>query len=149
MLLINCEINCVLTSLENCTISEGNRGTNVAIAVTKLYALVAILSTQNNTKLLQQLKLGSKCTINSNKYPSKVTAQARNQYLDYLTDPNFQRVNRLFVLAFQEKSHQIRRTGYFLPKVDIKINVIMIQCYDRWKKHFDQTIKNALRTYTI
>ena len=44
-----------------------------AITDKKLYVLVLTLSTQFNIKLLQQLKSGFKCTINWNKYQSKVS----------------------------------------------------------------------------
>ena len=52
--LINCEINLILTWSANRVISEGNRVTTFAITDTKLYVLVVTLSTQDNTKLLQQ-----------------------------------------------------------------------------------------------
>ena len=38
------------------------------------------LSTQDNARLLQQLKSDFKRTINWNKYQSKLTIQERNQY---------------------------------------------------------------------
>ena len=57
--------------------------------ITKLFLPVATLSTQDNAKLLQQLKLGFKRGTNWNKYQSKATIQTRNQYLDYLIDPRF------------------------------------------------------------
>ena len=53
-----------------------------AITDTKLYALLVTLSTQNNAKLLQQVKSGLERPINWNKYQSKVTIQGQNQYLD-------------------------------------------------------------------
>ena len=49
----------------------------------KLYALIVTLSTQDNGKLLQQLKSGFKNTIKWNKYRSKVSVEKRNQYLDH------------------------------------------------------------------
>ena len=49
---------------------------------TKLYIPVVTLSTQNNAKLIQQLKSGFKRTINWNKYLSKKSTQAQNHYLD-------------------------------------------------------------------
>ena len=49
------------------------------------------LSTQGNAKLLQQLKLGLKRTINWNKYQSRVTIQERNRYLDSLIHPIFKK----------------------------------------------------------
>ena len=52
------------------------------ITDTKLYLPLEILSTQDNAKLLQQLKSGFKRTINWSKCQSKVTVQEWNQYLD-------------------------------------------------------------------
>ena len=51
--------------------------------------------------------VGSK-KINWNKYQSSIRIQKQNEYLDYLTDPNFQKVNRLFVLSFDNNA---ARTG--------------------------------------
>ena len=35
--------------------------------------------------------------INSNKHQTNVTIKEQNRYLDYLNDPRFEEVNRLFV----------------------------------------------------
>ena len=70
-------------------ISEVNRETTFAITDAKHYVSAVTLSTQDNTKLLQQLKLGFKYTTNWKKFLSKVTAQVPNQYIDYLVDPIF------------------------------------------------------------
>ena len=80
-----------------------------------LYILVVILSTQDITKLLQ-VKSGFKSTIDWNKYQSKVTAQARNQYLDYLIDLSFHGVNSLFVLSFEDSAVRTGHTKYFFQK---------------------------------
>ena len=67
MLLINCEINLILTWSENCVVVStvaANQGAAFTITDTKLYVLVVTLSTQDNAKLLQQLKSGFKRTIN-------------------------------------------------------------------------------------
>ena len=110
MPIINCEINLILTWLENCVISDSaNEATTFVITDPKLYVPVVTLPTQDNAKLLQQLKSGFKRTINWNKYQSKVTIQAKNQYLDHLIDPSFQGVNRLFVLSFD---YNANREGY-------------------------------------
>ena len=82
--MINSEINLILTWSDNCVASESNSVTTFAIADTKPYVLAVYLSTQDNTKLLKQLKSGFKFRVNWNKFQSKVTTQARNQYLDYL-----------------------------------------------------------------
>ena len=73
MLLINCEINLIVTWSANCIISIANTNEAKAFAITdtKIYVPVLTLSTQGNAKLLQQLKSGFKRTINWNKYHSK------------------------------------------------------------------------------
>ena len=45
-----------------------------------------------------KLKSGFKRTINWNKHQSEATIETQNQYLDYLSDPSVQGVNRLFCL---------------------------------------------------
>ena len=65
------------------------------ITVTNLYISVVFISTQDNAKLLPQLKAGFKRTISWNKYLSKPELLARNQNLNYLIEPSFQGVNRL------------------------------------------------------
>ena len=67
----------------------------------KLYVSVVTLSTQDSIKLLKQLESGFK-KMNRNKYQSNKTNQVQNRYIDFLTDPSFQGVNRLFVLLFKD-----------------------------------------------
>ena len=66
-----------------------NQASTLAITDTKFYIPVVTLSFDDNTKLLQQLKSGFKCTVYWNNYQSKATIQAERQYLDYLIDPSF------------------------------------------------------------
>ena len=81
MPLINCEINLLLTWSVDSVISSAT-GTKSAITDTKLYVPIVTLSTQDNAKLLQQLKSGFKRTINWNKYQSKVAIRTKDPYLD-------------------------------------------------------------------
>ena len=67
------------------------------ITETNLYIPVVTLSTQDNAKLLPQLKSGFKRKISWNKYLAKPELLARNQNLNHLIEPSFQGVNRLFV----------------------------------------------------
>ena len=117
--------------------------TKLKITDTKLYVPAVSSSTQDNTKLLQQLKSGFKRTINWNKYQSKIATQGPNPYLDYLIDPSFQGVNRLFVLSYENITDRTVHTEYFLPKVEIKDHNVMIN----GQNFFDQAVKNNLRTY--
>ena len=67
-----------------------------------MYVPVVTLSKENDIKLLEQLKSGFKRTIKWNKYRSQMTVQPQNNNLNYLIDPTFTNVNRLFVCLFQE-----------------------------------------------
>ena len=78
-----------------------------------------MLPTQNNARLLQHLKSGFKRTINWNKYQSKVSIQAPNPYLDFLIDPSFQGVNRLFVLSFEYKYDRTVHTKYCINCITV------------------------------
>ena len=100
MPLINCEVNLILTWSSTCVITNSTDAGRFEIADTKLYVPVVPLSTQDNAKLLQQLKSGFKRRINWNKYQSDLKTNAENQHLNYLVDSSFQGVNRLFVLSF-------------------------------------------------
>ena len=67
MPLINCEVNLILTWSKDCVITNSTGEGKFKITQTKLYVPVVTLSTQDNAKLLQQLKSGFKRTINWNK----------------------------------------------------------------------------------
>ena len=64
MSLINCEVNLILAWSPTWVISSATGETKFKITETKLYVPVVTLSTQDNAKLLQQLKSGFKRTIN-------------------------------------------------------------------------------------
>ena len=60
MSLINCEVNLILKWSSTCFINNSTDAGRFAITDTKLFVPVVTLSTQNNAKLLQQLKSGFK-----------------------------------------------------------------------------------------
>ena len=114
--LINCEVslalswsaNCVITSMEKRILEAGqpNRGNSPESAAfeikdCKLYVPVVTLSAEIDNKLLEQLKTGFKRTIKWNKCKSEMSNQTKNNNLNYLIDPTFTNVNRLFVLTFE------------------------------------------------
>ena len=117
MPLINCEVNLILTlSSTGLIVSTNNANQNATFAITdtKLYVPVVTLSTQENTKLLQQLKSGFKRVINWNKYLSKPELLLQDANLNHLVEPSFQGVNRFFVLAFENDNHRISTRRYNL-----------------------------------
>ena len=78
------------------------------------------LSTENDKRLLEQLRTGFKRTIKWNKYRSEMTNQTKNNNLNYLIDSTFTKVNRLFVLLFENKNDITSFLKYYAPNVEIK-----------------------------
>ena len=143
MPLINCEVELLLTWSKDCVITNSKGEEKFPITETKLYVPVVTLSTQDNAKLIQQLKSGFKRTINWNKYESSVKTFAQNRYLNYLINPSFQGVNRLFVLSFENENDRTSHSTYYLPKVEIKDYNVMID----GRNFFDQPINSMNKTY--
>ena len=146
MPLINCEVNLIFTLYANCVILYTNVANQIptfTITETKLYVPVVTLSTQDNAKLLPQLKSGFKRTISWNKYLAKPELLAQNANLNHLIEPSFQGVNRLFVLAFENDEQRASNKRYYIPNVEIKDYNVMID----GKNFFDQPVKNDKTTY--
>ena len=118
-------------------------GATFKITDTKLYVPVVTLSTEDDSKLLVQLKTGFKRTIRWNKYRSEMTKQAKTNNLNYLIDPTFNRVNRLFVLSFENEDDRTSLSKYYTPSVEIKDFNVLIN----GKSFFNVPIKNKSETY--
>ena len=138
MQLINREINLILKWSSNCAITNSTGAGTFAIIDTNLYVPGVTLTTQDNARLLQQLRSGFTRTINWNKYQSNSMKYDRNPYLDRLVDPSFQGVNRIFALSFENDSDTATHTGYYFPKVEIKDY--------NFENVFDQSISNDIKT---
>ena len=117
--MINCEIPLTLTWSEKCVLT-------FQITDTKLYAPVVTFSTEDDNKLLEQLKSRCKRTIKLNKYRAEMTNQVKTNNLDYLIDLKFNKVNRLFVLSFENEGDRTSFSKYYTPKTEVKdFNVLI------------------------
>ena len=143
MPLIKCELNLILTWSKDCVITNSTGEGKFAITETKLYVPVVTLSIRDNEKLVQQLKSVFKKPISWNKYESHIKTFAQNRHLNYLINPNFQGVNRLFVLPFENENSRTSHSTYYLPKVEIKDYNVMID----GRNFFDQPINSMNKTY--
>ena len=146
MPLMNCEFELILTWSRDCVIiysNVNNQFPTFTITETNLYVPVVTLSTQDNSKLLPQLKSGFKRTISWNKCLAKPELLAKNANLNHLIEPSFQGVNRLFVLAFEDDAQRTSNKRYYIPNVEIKDYNVMID----GKNFFDQPINNMIKTY--
>ena len=156
MSLINCEVFLILTwsrervitSMKRRVIASRQRHTSPTDATfqitdTKLYIPVVTLSTENDKILLEQLRTGFKRTIKWNKYRSEMTNQTKNNNLNYLIDPTFTKVNRFFVLSFENENDRTSFSKYYVPKVEIKDFNVLID----GKSFFDVPVKNKEEAY--
>ena len=111
-----------------------------------MYVPVVTLSKENDIKLLEKLKSGFKKTIKWNKYRSQMTIQPQNNNLNYLIDPTFTNVNRLFVLSFPRNNNTDSRysfSNYYVPKVKVNDFNVLID----GKSFFDLLVKNDEEAY--
>ena len=116
MPLINCEVNLLLTWSKDCVITNSRGKGKFAVTEAEIYVPVVTLSTQDNAKLLQQLKSVFKRAINWNQYKSSIKTFAQNRYLNHLINPNFQGINRRFVLSFENEGDRTSHSTYYLQK---------------------------------
>ena len=165
MPLINCEVELILTWSKICALADmtvraaGNdnnppaivapTGLEFQITDTKLYVLVVTLSKEKDKKLLEQLKSGFKRTTKRNKYRPQMTIQNNN--LNYLIDPTFIKVNRLFVLSFgriarENNAAKYQRDSfshYYVPSVEIK--VLKFQLMEKVSLTCQQKVEKKLK----
>ena len=90
-------------------------GLEFRITDTKLFVPVVSLSKENDIRW----------NIKWNKYRSQMTIQPQNSNLNYLIDPTFTNVNRLFVLFFSRNNNTVNRdsfSDYYVPNVEIDLN---------------------------
>ena len=121
-------------------------GATLQINNAKLYVPVVTLSINDNIKFLENIKQGFKRTISWNKYRSEITAQPKNNNLDYLIDPTFRIINRMFALSFKHGNIDPTRDSfdkYYMPSVEIKDFNALIDN----KPFFDQPVKNKQEMY--
>ena len=108
-----------------------------------MYVPVVTLSAELDNKLLEQLKTGFKRKIKWNKCRSEMSNQTKNNNLNYLIDPIFTNVNRLFVLTFENEDDRTSFSNYYVPKVAIKDFNVLID----GKSLFEIPVKNKEEAY--
>ena len=72
-----------------------------------------------------------------------MTSQTKTNNLNYLIDPTFNKVNRLFVLSFANEENRTSYSKHYTPKVEIEDFNVLIDS----KSFYDVPIKNKEETY--
>ena len=91
---------------------------------------------------MEQLRTGYKRTIKWYKYRSEITNQTKRNNLNDLIDSTFTKVNRWFVLLFENENDRTIISKYYVPNVQIEDFNVLID----GKSFFDMPIKNGEET---
>ena len=118
----------------------------------KPYVTIVILSAEANVKLLRLLRKGFTRTVYWNKYkvtdniPVHIADNNEEKYIRQLLDSSYQRVERLFILACNNKEGNNKVSidsynKYFLPRVKIENYNINFD----GKNFYDQPINDSIK----
>ena len=108
-----------------------------------MYVPVVTLSAENDNKLLELVKIGFKRTVKWNKYRLEMSDQVANNNLNYLIDPTFINVNRLFLLLYKNETDRTSLSKYYVLSVEVKdFNVLT-----DGKQFFEIPAKNKEEAY--
>ena len=116
------------------------------ITDTNLYVPVVTLSKENDTHLLEQLKSEFTTTIKWKKFRSQMTVQPQDNNLNYLIEPIFINVKRLFVLSFARTNADDNKdtfSDYYVSNIEIKAFNVLID----GKSFFHSAVKNVEDVY--
>ena len=161
--LISCEVSLTLTWSKKCVLTDiithaavsaqenipeipaiaAPANATFAIINCNLRVPLVTLSAENDNKLSEQLKTGFKRTIKWNKYRSEMSNQTENNNLNYLIDPTFTNVNRLFVLSYENENNNTSFSKYYVSKVERKDFNVLID----GKPFFEISVKNKEEAY--
>ena len=148
MPLINCKIKLNLTWEKEFVLSNQDGAAVFIINDTKMYVPVVTLSKEDNKDFIQQQSKGFQRSIYWNEYKTKeINENADANVFKYInSDPSFQGVNRLFVMAYNRANDQPTRNGqqkYYLPRIDSeKYNVII-----DGRNFYDNPIESDIEKY--
>ena len=72
-----------------------------------------------------------------------MSIQTINNNLNYQIDPTFTKMNRLFVLSFENEEYRISFSKHYVPKIEIKDFNVLID----GKQFFEMPVKNKEEAY--
>ena len=72
-----------------------------------------------------------------------MTNKTKTNQLNHLIDPTFSRVNRLFVLLFENEEDRTSFSKYYVPKVEINDFNVLVD----GKRFFGMSVKNKEEAY--
>ena len=149
--MINCKVERSLNWIEKCvltTFADANKVT-FKISDAKLYVSIVLLLAEDNAKSSKILAVGFKRPVYWKKYKVIDNISVNNannneeKPIRQLLDSSYQGVNRLFVLAYNNKVSIDSFKKYFVPRVKIENYNIEID----GKNFNDQPINDSIKQY--
>ena len=134
-----------LLSMPTDSLMPINRPTDLKFSITdcKIYVPVVTLQAAYQNLLYKYLKTGISIDFTWNKYRSQVINQAATNNLNFLIDPTFSNVNRLFVLAFPNEKDRKSFSKYYTPTVEIRDYIVILDV----EPSYEIPTKNKEETY--
>ena len=90
----------------------------------KLYVPVVTLQEKYDNELLKDLKTGFGFDYIWNRYRTQIINQPSTN--NFLVDPTFNNINKLFVLAFPDEEDRSSFSKYYMPNIEIKDYNVLI-----------------------
>ena len=109
----------------------------------KLYVPVVTLQEKYDNELLEKLKTGIDIDFEWKRYRTQIINQPAANNLNFIIDPTFNNVNRLFVLAFPNEENRSSFALYYTQTVERKDYNVLID----FQPFYDISIKNKEQTY--
>ena len=135
--------NCLISKISIIPKIPGNPDANPPVPDV---AAIQITGANDNTKILEKIKQGFKRKISWKKYWSEIATQIKENNLNYLIDPIFTNISRLFVLSFKNGDDNLLRDSfnkYYRPLAKIKDFDELIDN----KQFFQQPVKKKQEGY--
>ena len=163
MPLINCKTHLEVSWTEKCVRSNIDGAATFKIKDKNLYVPIVTLSTKDNVNLTKQLNEGFKRSVYLNEYKSKIETKkinnnSNNNPQRFYLDAFFERVKRLFVLAFgntftagaynteKDGPNRVKRDCHrkcFLPRANVTSYNVLID----GRNFYDQLINDQIKKY--
>ena len=93
----------------------------------KLYVPVVTYKKKYENKLFENLKTRIDIDFEWKRYRTQINNQPATNNLNFLIDPTFNNVNRLFNLAFPNEEDRSSFSKYYTPAIEIKDNNVLIE----------------------
>ena len=113
--MIKCDVEIYLSWKKDCVLKKHYNkitGGDFKIRITHPHVPVVTFCINDNIKFLEHFKQGFRGTVSWNKYISEIITQPKKKNLDYMIDPTFRNINRLFAFSLKNVGNDPTRSSF-------------------------------------